>query len=80
MRQCARYLYLPLGGKNRAWLAVPVVFLFVGFWHERTGDSEQQGPHRASVVIDADVLRMFRASGLEMQSMDEINSYKFRKS
>lgn len=32
-----RYLYWPLGGKHRAWLAVPVVFLFVGFWHERTG-------------------------------------------
>ena len=48
MFSCAgsRYLYLPLGGKNRAWLAVPVVFLFVGFWHERTGDLEEQGPHR----------------------------------
>lgn len=35
-----RYLYWPLGGKNRTWLAVPVVFLFVGFWHERTGHLE----------------------------------------
>eukprot|EP00913_Durusdinium_trenchii_P035448 g33174.t1 len=31
--------YPPLffAGKHRSWLAVPVVFLFVGFWHERTG-------------------------------------------
>jgi len=36
-----RYLYWPLGGKNRTWLAVPVVFLFVGFWHERTGFGTQ---------------------------------------
>ena len=37
-----RYLYWPLGGKNRTWLAVPVVFLFVGFWHERTGHLESE--------------------------------------
>ncbi|CAJ1397508.1 unnamed protein product [Effrenium voratum] len=32
-----RYLYVPLGGKERSWLAVPLVFFFVAYWHERTG-------------------------------------------
>jgi len=32
-----RYLYGPLGGKGRAYLAVPIVFGFVAYWHESTG-------------------------------------------
>eukprot|EP00439_Symbiodinium_sp_Y106_P078177 s21_g16.t6 len=32
-----RYLYVPVGGKKRSWLAVPMVFGFVAYWHESTG-------------------------------------------
>lgn len=67
-----RYLYLPLGGKNRAWLAVPVVFLFVGFWHERTGFGTQPAWYAwaflnaLGVIINKfleDTLARYRKSG-----------------
>jgi len=32
-----RYIYRPLGGRRRPWLAVPATFLFVAFWHDIRG-------------------------------------------
>lgn len=67
-----RYLYWPLGGKHRSWLAVPVVFLFVGFWHERTGLGTQPGwyawalMNAAGVVINKVIeesLNKYRTTG-----------------
>jgi protein-cysteine N-palmitoyltransferase HHAT len=29
-----RYLYVPLGGRDKAWLSVWPIFLFVAVWHD----------------------------------------------
>ncbi|KAI9022587.1 MBOAT, membrane-bound O-acyltransferase family-domain-containing protein [Hyaloraphidium curvatum] len=35
-RWLIRYMYVPLGGSKRRLLSMPVIFTFVGFWHDRS--------------------------------------------
>lgn len=36
-RWALRNIYFPLGGNRRPFLAIPVIFAFIGLWHEITG-------------------------------------------
>lgn len=36
-RWALRNIYFPINGRKRPWLAVPLIFSFVAFWHESTG-------------------------------------------
>lgn len=35
-RWLIRYMYIPLGGSQRRLISMPIIFTFVGFWHDRS--------------------------------------------
>eukprot|EP00020_Sapocribrum_chincoteaguense_P010207 CAMPEP_0170742912 /NCGR_PEP_ID=MMETSP0437-20130122/6991_1 /TAXON_ID=0 /ORGANISM="Sexangularia sp." /LENGTH=558 /DNA_ID=CAMNT_0011081553 /DNA_START=14 /DNA_END=1690 /DNA_ORIENTATION=- len=46
-----RYLYIPLNGRKRPWLVVPVVFAFVAIWHELNAKLYQWGVGTVLLIL-----------------------------
>jgi len=58
-----RYIYRPLGGRLRAWLAVPATFLFVAFWHDVRGFGDRPFWYVWAVLNSAFMLLESKALG-----------------